>query len=206
MAQKVVILNYGMGNLHSVYKKIYRMNVDVSVSSEIKDIETADKIILPGVGHFAKAMEQLKTYSFIDALSELVLIKKKPILGICLGMQLFAKYSEEGNVSGLGWIDADVCKFSPSDTLVYKVPHMGWNQIIYKKESFLHTNIPQNSDFYFVHSYYMECHAAADILHETEYNHVFTSAVQKDSIFGVQYHPEKSHTHGEQLLHNFISL
>jgi len=206
MTQKVVILDYGMGNLHSVYKKIYRMNVQVYVSSDIKDILDADKIILPGVGHFAKAMEQLKIRNFIEPLTESVKHAKKPILGICLGMQLFAKYSEEGNVPGLGWIDAEVCKFTPSNTLLFKIPHIGWNQALFKKESFLHKNIPHNSDFYFVHSYFMKCYNQNDILHETEYDGIFTSAIEKDTIFGVQYHPEKSHKLGEQLLHNFICL
>jgi glutamine amidotransferase len=195
-----------MGNLNSVKRKLYRIGCDAHISSNYQDIISADKIILPGVGHFNKAMDYLKELNIIDALNNYVLVKKKPILGICLGMQLMANSSEEGNVKGLGWFDADVIRFNVKDTLKYKVPHVGWNQITNTKQSALMQGIENNSEFYFIHSYHMSLNNKSDMLHETEYEYNFASAIEKDNIFGVQYHPEKSHEIGEKLLKNFIDL
>jgi imidazole glycerol-phosphate synthase subunit HisH len=206
MNQRFIIIDYGMGNLNSVKRKLARLGVDVLISNLPADILKADKLILPGVGHFQKAVENMKELQLLDILNDMVLIKKKPILGICLGMQLMATLSEEGNVEGLGWFDAEVVKFRVKDFLTHKVPHTGWNQIIKNKESQLMNGIPDLSEFYFVHSYHFKCNNPADILNETEYEYVFTSAVEKENIFGVQYHPEKSHDIGEKLLKNFINL
>lgn len=195
-----------MGNLHSVKKKLMSLNVNTIISSNPVEIESANKIILPGVGHFGKAMESLNALRLVDVLNEQVLIKKKPILGICLGMQLMANKSEEGNVEGFGWFDAEVVKFKVADTLKYKVPHTGWNQIEIKKESALMKGVPDLSEFYFVHSYHFKIENKKDILNETEYEYRFVSAVEKENIFGVQYHPEKSHDVGELLLKNFINI
>lgn len=206
MSTKIVILDYGMGNLHSVYKKIHKMDVNVIVTNNPKDILIADKLILPGVGHFKMAMENLLRLDLIEPLIEVVIEKKKPILGICLGMQLFANSSEEGNVSGLGWIDAEVTQFKIQNTLKYKIPHTGWNQIQIQKESLLMKNIPDNSEFYFVHSYHYQLKNMQDSLNETDFEYTFTSAIEKENIFGVQYHPEKSHDVGELLLKNFVEI
>ena len=182
------------------------MKVNAVVSSDPKEIAGSDKLILPGVGHFGKAMANLKELNLLDTLNEAVLVKKKPILGICLGMQLLAKKSEEGDAEGLGWIDGEVVKFQVSDKLKYKIPHMGWNQVYLKNDGLLMKKIPELSEFYFVHSYYMKIKNRADLLNETEYDYIFTSAVEKDNVFGVQYHPEKSHDAGAQILKNFIEL
>ncbi len=206
MSAKLVIVDYGMGNLNSVKRILDRMKVNAVVSSNPKDIAGSDKLILPGVGHFGKAMSNLRELNLLDTLNEAVLIKKKPILGICLGMQLLAKKSEEGDADGLGWFDAEVVKFRVSDTLKYKIPHMGWNQIYLKNNSSLMKKIPELSEFYFVHSYYVKVKQQSDLLNETEYDDIFTSAIEKDNIFGVQYHPEKSHDAGAQLMKNFIEL
>jgi glutamine amidotransferase len=206
MSSKLVIVNYGMGNLNSVKRAMSRLRVDSVISSNPKDIAGSDKIILPGVGHFGKAMSNLKELGLLDVLNEVVLIKKKPILGICLGMQLMAKKSEEGNSEGLGWFDAEIVKFQVSDNLKYKVPHMGWNQIIAKKESPLMKDLPEPKEFYFVHSYHFKTANESDVLNRTNYEYDFVSAVEKDNIFGVQYHPEKSHDTGAKLLKNFIEL
>lgn len=195
-----------MGNLFSVKKKLSRLKIDAITSSSPKDVELADKLILPGVGHFHKAIENLKSLNLYYSLNEAVCIKKKPILGICLGMQLMAKKSEEGNATGFGWIDAEVNKFRVNDKLKYKIPHIGWNQIIKTKDSVLMKNIPDLSVFYFVHSYHLKTNNPDDILNETEYEYHFTSAIEKENIFGVQYHPEKSHDAGEILLNNFVKL
>jgi glutamine amidotransferase len=170
------------------------------------DISKSDKIILPGVGHFHKAVENLKKMHLWEALNQAVIINETPILGICLGMQLMAKHSEEGDIDGFGWFDAEVVKFQVKDSLTYKIPHTGWNQIIKVKGSHLMNDIPDLSEFYFVHAYHFRCNDPADILNKTEYEYKFTSAVEKENIFGVQYHPEKSHDIGEQLLKNFINL
>lgn len=206
MSSKIVIVNYGMGNLNSVKRTMDRLRVDSIVSSEPKDVADADKIILPGVGHFGKAMDNIKKLGLLDVMNEAVLGERKPILGICLGMQLLAKKSEEGDSEGLGWIDAEVVKFDVSDKLKYKIPHMGWNQVSIKKTSPLMENIAEMAEFYFVHSYHVKIENAADVLNETEFDYVFPSAVERDNIFGVQYHPEKSHDAGAQLLRNFIEL
>lgn len=206
MSNKILILDYGMGNIYSVTKKLSRLKINSFVSSSEEAILTADKIILPGVGHFGKAMENLKKLNLIEILNHEVLIKKKPILGICLGMQLMANKSEEGNVDGLGWVDADVVKFNITNKLKYKVPHTGWNQVTISKESKLMNNIPESSEFYFVHSYHFKAKNSLDILNETEYEGRFASAIEKENIYGVQYHPEKSHDIGEILLKNFVNL
>mgnify|MGYP001149392321 FL=1 len=206
MKKTVTIVDYGMGNLHSVKKKLDRLKTTSSITSNPRDIIKADKIILVGVGHFAKAMKNIKELDLLDALSEVAIIKKKPVLGICLGMQLMAKDSEEGNTEGLGWLDANVRKMQVDDTLKFKIPHTGWNKITQSKKSHLMKGIPESSEFYFVHSYYLRSNETSNILNETEYCFKFTSAIEKDNIFGVQYHPEKSHDVGEVLLKNFISL
>jgi glutamine amidotransferase len=206
MSNKIVIVDYGMGNLNSVKRKLSRLNVNALISSDADDIRSADKIILPGVGHFKKAMESLRSLGLIDVLNKEVLMKKKPILGICLGMQLMSKKSEEGNVEGLGWLDADVVRFKVKDKLKYKIPHIGWNRILISKESKLMKNIPDLSEFYFVHSYHLSTNDKRDELNATEFEYRFVSAIEKENIFGVQYHPEKSHDVGELLLENFINL
>ena len=203
----IAIIDYGMGNLSSVKRKLARVGEeDAVISSFPSDILKADKIILPGVGHFKKAVENLKELDLWNLLNKLVVLEKKPILGICLGMQLMAKHSEEGDADGLGWFDAEVIKFDIKEKLKYKVPHMGWNQITKLKESLLMKDIPELSEFYFVHSYHIKCNNRNDVLNETEYENKFISAIEKENIFGVQYHPEKSHDVGEILLRNFINL
>lgn len=206
MKDKIIIVDYGMGNLFSVRKKLYSLGIDAIVTSDKKELETADKIILPGVGHFAKAMENLKNIGLIKVLNQAVLVEKKPVLGICLGVQLMAKFSEEGNVDGLGWIDATVERFKIKDTLKYKVPQMGWNTVSQEKDSKLMHNISLEDEFYFVHSYHLNVLEKEIILNKTNYEYDFVSAIEKDNIFGVQYHPEKSHNAGAQLIKNFIEL
>ena len=195
-----------MGNLNSVKRKLTRIGIEAIISDLPEDILKAGKLILPGVGHFQKAVENLKELNLWDVLNEVVLINKTPVLGICLGMQLMAKNSQESDCNGFGWIDAEVVKFKMEDSLKFKVPHTGWNHILKLKESLLMKDIPNLSEFYFVHSYHFNCNNPNDILNKTEYEYKFTSAIEKGNIFGVQYHPEKSHDVGEQLLKNFVNL
>jgi glutamine amidotransferase len=206
MQQQIVIIDFGMGNLNSVKKKLARLNINAIITSDVKIIELADKIILPGVGHFAVAMTKLLALNLIGVLNHEVLIKKKPVLGICLGMQLMAKHSEEGNSAGLGWFDANVIKFKIKDAYKHKIPHTGWNQIEIAKASPLMLNIPNLSEFYFVHAYHFITSNQSDILNYSDYEYKFVSGVEKENIFGVQYHPEKSHDLGEQILKNFIQI
>lgn len=206
----LVIVDYKMGNLHSVKKKLDRLKVESVISSDPAVILNATKLILPGVGHFGNAMKNLREMHLLDALNEAVLVKKTPILGICLGMQLMAKESRESRTEsgekGLGWFDAEVVKFTFEDTLRFKVPHTGWNTISIEKDSPVLNEIPSNSEFYFVHSYYMKVKDPNDVLNYTEYGTRFASAISKGNIYGFQYHPEKSHDVGMKLLENFVRL
>jgi glutamine amidotransferase len=201
--QKIVIIDYGMGNLRSVFNKFKRLNINVMISSKPGDILSADKLILPGVGHFANGMKNLKEYGLLEIINEKVLIRKTPILGICLGMQLFTKYSEEGNSEGLGWFDAQTIRFKISDSKIWKVPHIGWNTLSINKDHHLLHQIDTKSMFYFVHSYHVVCNEENDILTKTTYNYEFVSGITKNNICGIQFHPEKSHDAGALMLENY---
>ncbi len=202
----IAIIDFGSGNLGSVKKKMDRIGVKSIITSDSIEIKKSAKIILPGVGHFVKAVQELRRRGLWDLISEQVLVEKKQILGICLGMQLMARQSEEGYADGFGWFDANVVRFKVSDPVRYKVPHMGWNTTNLVKDSPLFNKIDSESEFYFVHSYHILCNNPEDILAETVYDYHFTSAIQKGNIFGVQFHPEKSHDAGEMLLRNFVNL
>ena len=206
MAQKIVIVDYGMGNIQSVLRKFSLLGIIPAVSKNPAMIKNADKLVLPGVGHFGKAIENLKTLGLYDTLNEKVLTHKTPILGICLGMQLMTNGSEEGDSIGFGWVDAEVKKFSIDNTLDYKVPHSGWNSVEIVKDSRLMNGISNQSEFYFVHSYLCSCNDKEDVLNVTNYEMQFDAAFEKDNIFGVQYHPEKSFEVGKILINNFIQL
>lgn len=202
----VAIVDYEMGNLRSVLKVVKRLGFECIISRDKSELGIADKLILPGVGHFTQGMSKLREFKLIEFLNEVVIEQKKPVLGICLGMQLMAKHSEEGDVDGFNWFDAMVVKFKIVDNLKYKIPHMGWNQINIIKESSLLIDVPDLSELYFDHSYYIRCNNSADVLSETEYECTFTSAIEKGNLFGVQFHPEKSHDVGELVLKNFLRL
>jgi glutamine amidotransferase len=206
----ITIVDYQMGNLHSVKRKLDRLHVASRISSDPEEIRTADKLILPGVGHFGKAMEQLQKKDLVAALNDAVLERNTPILGICLGMQLMARLSYESSdpqgCEGLGWFDAEVVRLEVSDTLRYKIPHTGWNTATTEKEDSLFKNINDPAEFYFVHAYHVQTNDQADILTTTEYETPFVSAISKNRIYGVQFHPEKSHDTGLRLIENFVKL
>lgn len=197
----IVIVNYGLGNLRSVQKAFKRAGCETVISSETGIIEKADKLVLPGVGHFQEGMKKLKETNLIFALNKQVLDKKKPILGICLGMQLMTKFSEEGDVEGLGWVDAETKKFN----INLKVPHIGWNTINWK-ENRLIKGLDRKDDFYFTHSYYVTSKNRDKHLLHTSYEIDFVSGFVNENIYGVQFHPEKSHSSGIKLIKNFIDL
>lgn len=199
----IQIVNYGLGNLGSVQNMLRRINVDSVIVNNPKDL-VSEKMILPGVGSFDTGMRNLVNDGWIETLDELVLKSKIPVLGICLGMQLMTNRSEEGEMNGLGWVDAEVVKF-PADTL--KIPHMGWNVVRTSgsDDSILRSEKPELR-FYFVHSYYVRVNQPSDQLGVTHYGRDFTSVFQRENVYGVQFHPEKSHKFGMMLLRNFASV
>lgn len=184
-----------------------RIGVNANISSNSEEIEKAEKLILPGVGSFDYGMENLKSSGLINTLSQKVITEKTPILGICLGAQMLGNKSEEGRKKGLGWINMDVIKFNktalPNDL---KIPHMNWNEIKIQKKSTLLSGLNNDSRFYFVHSYHMKPNNTDDVLTTSNYGYDFVSAVEKNNIYGVQFHPEKSHKYGMKLLENFSKL
>ena len=200
----IIIIDYGLGNLGSMLNMFKKIGAEACIASDPTVVEKADKLILPGVGSFDAGMQRLQSSGLITVLKKLVLDKKIPILGICLGMQLLTKRSEEGLLPGLGWLNAETIrfKFDGSNTAL-KIPHMGWNQVSIKKEPQLFSDLQDSNRFYFVHSYYVICEKAENILAKTHYGFDFTSAVIKENIMGVQFHPEKSHKFGMLLLKNF---
>jgi glutamine amidotransferase len=206
MSEPVTIVDYGVGNIHSVCKTLMRAGVASVVSSSPDVVSCARRLILPGVGHFGKAMAQLRNRGLVAALDEAVIQRKSPILGICLGMQLMARHGSEGDTEGLGWFDGSVERFNVSDELRYKVPHMGWNEAMPAKASALLHNIDEVSEFYFLHSYHYVTETTEEVLMNTCYGYDFVSAVEKENIFGFQFHPEKSHDAGLQLLKNFAGI
>jgi glutamine amidotransferase len=206
LSAKIVIVDHGTGNINSVSRALGRIGVEHVVSSSPEDIGSADKIIFPGVGHFGTAMARLRERELIDLLTQAVLVDKKPILGICLGMELMAATSEEGNSTGLGWIDGRAVRLEVSDSERYKIPHMGWNQVSVKKTSRLMDGIDDDAEFYFAHAYRLSINDQADVLSETEYETNFVSAIERENIFGIQFHPEKSHDAGLRLLKNFVEM
>ncbi len=203
----IVIVDYGMGNLRSVLKSFERIGVNAMISASQVDIDKADKLILPGVGHFAKAMSNLADRGLIAPLDKKVMGDCTPILGICLGMQLFSKWSEEGDVGGLWWIDAKTIRFNTEKmNMPMKVPHMGWNTILPKKDCAIFADVWGQDTFYFAHSFFVKCCDRDDVAAETEYGHKFTSAIQRGNIYGTQFHPEKSHKQGIRILKKFSDL
>ena len=203
MKPTIVIIDYEMGNIRSVHNSFNKMGAKVKSSNSKKDISQADAIILPGVGAFGKAMQSLNKLNLVNPILDFALEKKKPILGICLGMQLLADSSEENGLNkGLGLIPGEVRKIKCKEGL--RLPHIGWNELDIQKESPLFHDIKEDS-FYFVHSYFFKSHSKY-ISATTDYGYKITSAIQNENIFGVQFHPEKSQTGGMKLIKNFISL
>lgn len=198
------IVNYGMGNLHSVQNMLKYLGYNSQVVEDPLTIHDMDRLILPGVGCYGEAMKQIHSMNLDEALKEFALNLKRPILGICLGMQLLTEYSEEGECSGLGFIKGQTCRFSFDNDGEMKVPHMGWNNLILSKRSDLLNNIEDNDRFYFVHSYYVKCENNESSLAKTEYGIKFDSVIQNENIYGVQFHPEKSHRFGMKILSNFM--
>lgn len=199
----IVIVDYGVGNLGSILNMLKKAGAEAVIASDPESISQAKKLILPGVGSFDFGMQQLNNSGLTPILNKKILEEKTPILGICLGMQLFTKSSEEGHQAGLGWIDAETVKFKIKPESKLKIPHMGWNNILLKKRSKLLEHLPEDPRYYFVHSYHVQCNNVSDVLVTAEYGYEFTCGVEKENILGVQFHPEKSHKFGLTLFENF---
>lgn len=203
----ITIIDYGLGNIRAFVNVYNRLNIPTKIACRPDDLKSASKIILPGVGAFDYAMTQLNKSGMRDELEKQVLINKIPVIGICVGMQMLAKLSDEGIIPGLGWIDGVVKIFNASMlTNRTMLPHMGWNTIDPIRESSLLSGFDKTSRFYFLHSYYFVCNNVCDTISTTSYGISYASAVNRDNIFGVQFHPEKSHANGIQLLHNFAKF
>jgi glutamine amidotransferase len=203
----IVIIDYGLGNIRAFVNVYERLNLKTKIAHSAEDIKGATKIILPGVGAFDYAMSQLNASGMRDELEKQVLHNNVPVIGICVGMQMLANSSDEGMLPGLGWIDGNV-KLFDINTIPYKtrLPHMGWNTIETVKDNVLLSGFNSQSRFYFLHSYYFVCNNPSDTISTTEYGITYASAVNHKNIYGIQFHPEKSHSNGVQLLHNFAIL
>lgn len=202
---RVAIIDSGMCNLDSIGRAVEECGGSALVTDQPGDLAHADRVVLPGVGSFGEAMAGLRAKSLDEALQEEVLAAAVPFLGICLGMQLLATTGHEGGCTeGLGWVPGVVQRLEPTAT-DRRVPHMGWNEVHPARDSALLAGIPEGADFYFVHSYHLAC-GKDDVVATTPYCGGFTSAVERGTVFGVQFHPEKSQRHGLALLRNFLSI
>jgi glutamine amidotransferase len=203
----LAIIDYGVGNLTSVLNMFRRLGVDACITSDLETICKADKLMIPGVGHFDKCMQNFNASGLRPAIEEIKAAGSIPILGICVGAQMMTRRSEEGVESGLGWVEADTVRFQLDPSLGLKVPHMGWTDVSAANSSSpLFKNIPEEPRFYFAHSYHFRFYGEDLTTATCDYGYSFTCAFQKDNIFGVQFHPEKSHRFGMCILTNFAAL
>lgn len=203
----LTIINYGSGNVNAIANIYDSYNIRYQIIESPLLLDNASKIILPGVGSFDETIKTLRSSGFIDCLNYHVLIKKIPVLGICVGMQILANKSEEGKLKGLSWIDGEVIKFDK--TLISKkpkIPHLGWNSLLIQRECSLFKGIDFEKGFYFIHSYYFKCNNKSDIITKTNYEIFFDSCINNGNIYGVQFHPEKSHLNGKIFLKNFAEI
>ncbi len=196
------LIDYGLGNLKSFSNILKRLNSEFLILNDKRDFDKCSKFILPGVGSFDEAIKRLKSKDYFENLEHQIINKQKKILGICVGMQIFLNKSEEGNLPGLGWVSGEVKKFSNKNL---RIPHMGWNKLKVQKKNELFKNLI-NPEFYFLHSYYCKIKNLDQSISLTNYSVDFCSSFVSRNIFGIQFHPEKSHENGIQLLNNFINL
>lgn len=204
---KVGIIDYGAGNIGSIQNMIHRLGGESYIVQDKQSLLDADKLILPGVGNFDHGMQMLMEKNLVEPLRTFIYSKQRPLLGICLGAQLLTKKSEEGQVAGLGFFDAEVLHFSKLENPEnIRIPHMGWNFIRYEQENQLLAQLPEQPRFYFVHSYFLQTKVTSEILCTANYKTPFAAGLKKDYVWAVQFHPEKSHKYGMRLFENFLNL
>tara|TARA_B100001059_G_C17638954_1_gene478332 strand:+ start:60 stop:668 length:609 start_codon:yes stop_codon:yes gene_type:complete len=201
----ITIVDYGMGNVGSIKNMLKYIGKESNITSDPDKIYKSSKLILPGVGSFDIAMRNIEKHNLLEVLNLKALKDKIPILGICLGMQILTNDSEEGTLKGLGWINASTIKFKLDETK-FKIPHMGWNTVKLANENSLSNKFSSDTRFYFVHSYFVKVNDEKNSILKTQYHINFDSAINNDNIYGVQFHPEKSHKNGMQLFNNFIKI
>lgn len=201
----IAIVDYGMGNVRSLQNAFEYLGADVVITADPDELDAAERVVLPGVGAFGDAMAAIHERRLEAVLTRQASVLKKPVLGICLGMQLFARSSNEhGKHSGLGWIDADILRLDVDRPL--KVPHVGWNDLHFSADDWLFRGIrPGHANFYFVHSYHMVCHNAADVVATADYGGVVTAVVRSGNLVAAQFHPEKSQDNGLKMLENWVA-
>ena len=201
----IAVIDYGMGNIGSIINMFHKIGAEAIATNRIAELENAEKLVLPGVGAFDNGMEKLNELGLAEPIKRMALKEGKPFLGICLGMQLLGLSSEEGKLTGLGLIEFDVRKFRFEENKGLKVPHMGWDVVRFDKpDNKILKGISGQQRYYFVHSYYAFCKSRENVLMTCDYGCAFAAAVCKDNIYGVQFHPEKSHRFGMALLENFV--
>ena len=202
----VAILDYGIGNINSIFNMFKKIGAQAVITSDPDRIQQCDKLILPGVGHFDYCMQQLRKAPFYELMQEKVLNEKVPVLGVCVGCQMLMESSEEGSETGLGWIKGKVIRFKTADIdPPLKVPHMAWTDVHVKNNNKLYNDIA-DPRFYFVHSFHLSCDNQSVVSATANYGYEFTASVQQENITGVQFHPEKSHKFGMKLYGNFVNL
>ena len=203
----ITIVNYGLGNLASIQNMCRKLGIDSVITDRPEVIETADRLILPGVGHFKAGMDNLHASGLKPLLDRLVLGERRPVLGICLGAQLMTRHSEEGDVDGLGWVDADTVAFDAARLGGLKIPHMGWTDVVIRSAGDpIWARIPEEPRFYFVHAYHFNFRTEAEVSATCTYGYEFACAFRKENIYGMQFHPEKSHKYGMRVLENFARI
>ena len=203
----IALIDYGSGNINAIANIYKRLNIEFEATKDPDRLKKAKKLILPGVGDFDETMELLNNLGIVNALNELVVEKKIPILGVCVGMQILGESSEEGKIKGFGWIKGNVRKIDES-LLKTKphLPHMGWNTVNPVKKDPVFDNVNKKNGFYFLHSYYFDCQNQEDILATSDYGKTFASAIRHENVYGFQFHPEKSHQNGVELFKNFANI
>lgn len=202
----VGVIDYGMGNIGSILNMLRRLGIRCLATRDPRELESCDRMILPGVGAFDAAMKQLESVGLIAPLNDLVVQQKRLVLGICLGMQLMTECSEEGNLPGFGWVEARTTRFQFPDQSRLKVPNMGWRQVTVQNTSQVFASALDHRRFYFVHSYYVNCYKQEQVAATAEHGQSFVAAFSAGNVHGVQFHPEKSHRFGMQLLKDYASI
>lgn len=203
----IIIVDYGVGNLGSILNMLKKVGAQAKISSDAKEIEAANKLVLPGVGAFDSCAGNLRASGLIPLLDEMVLQRSIPVLGVCVGMQLLTNGSEEGELPGLGWIAGETVRwrFDPKETGL-RIPHMGWNEVTFSPTAQLFKGFEGETRFYFVHSYHVVCADPVDVAATVAYGYTATASVRRGNIYGTQFHPEKSHKFGMRLYKNFVEL